>query len=88
VLDDTIIDRNMQCHWHQAFIGFLNTIEMQVPKRKPIHAILDSYAIHKHPQGATMARPSSTLDVPFHTDQRLLAQCRGRLLRKVRQAPP
>ena len=39
-------------------------------------------------QGPTMAGPASTLDVPFHADQRLLAQCRGRLLRQAHPPPP
>ena len=40
----------MQRHRHQDFIRFLNTIEAQVPKRKAIHAIVDNYATHKHPE--------------------------------------
>ena len=50
ILDGTVIGRNMQRHRHQEFIGFLNTIEAQVPKRKAIHAIVDNYATHKHPK--------------------------------------
>jgi transposase len=50
VLDGTVIGRNMQRHRHQEFIRFLNTIELQVPKRKAIHAIVDNYATHKHPK--------------------------------------
>ena len=50
VLDGTIIGRNMKRHRHQEFIGFLNDIEAQVPKRKAIHAIVDNYATHKHPK--------------------------------------
>jgi transposase len=50
VLDGTVIGRNMQCHRHQEFIRFLNTVEAQVPKRKTIHAIVDNYATHKHPK--------------------------------------
>ena len=48
VLDGTVIGRNMQRHRHQEFIGFLDTIEAQVPARKAIHAIVDNYATHKH----------------------------------------
>ena len=36
VLDGTVIGHNMKHHRHQEFIRFLNTIEAQVPKRKPI----------------------------------------------------
>lgn len=50
VLEGTVIGRNMQCHRHQEFIRFLNTIEAQVPAGKLIHAIVDNYATHKHPK--------------------------------------
>jgi len=49
VLDGTVIGRNMQRHRHQEFICFLNAIERQVPAGKTIHAVLDNYAVHKHP---------------------------------------
>src|ERR1700677_2485847 len=49
VLDGTVIGRNMQRHRHQEFIRFLNVIEKQVPVGKTIHAIVDNYAAHKHP---------------------------------------
>src|SRR5665811_355443 len=49
VLDGTVIGRNMQRHRHQEFIRFLNAIEEQVPAGKTIHAIVDNYATHKHP---------------------------------------
>jgi transposase len=48
-LDGTVIGSNMQRHRHQEFIRFLDIIEAQVPKRKKIHAIVDNYATHKHP---------------------------------------
>src|SRR5580704_1550356 len=44
-----LIDRAMQRHRHQEFIRFLNVIEKQVPAGKTIHAIVDNYAAHKHP---------------------------------------
>ena len=49
VLDGKVIGRNMQRHRHQEFIRFLNVIEKQVPVGKTIHAIVDNYAAHKHP---------------------------------------
>ena len=49
ILDGTVIGRNMQRHRHQEFIRFLNVIEKQVPVGKTIHAIVDNYAAHKHP---------------------------------------
>ena len=50
VLDDTVIGRNMQRHRHQEFIRFLNAVEREVPAGKTVHAILDNYAAHKHPE--------------------------------------
>jgi hypothetical protein len=49
VLDGTVIGRNMQRHRHQEFIRVLNVIEKQVPAGKTIHAVVDNYAVHKHP---------------------------------------
>ena len=40
----------MHKHRHQEFIRFLNAIERAVPADKPIHAIADNYATHKHPK--------------------------------------
>jgi transposase len=40
----------MARHRHQEFIRFLNRIEAAVPAGKLIHAILDNYAVHKHPK--------------------------------------
>src|SRR5271155_4747897 len=50
VLDGTVIGQCMQRHRHQEFIRFLNRIEAAVPAGKLIHAILDNYAVHKHPK--------------------------------------
>lgn len=50
VLDGTVIGRNMQRHRHQEFIRFLNAVEAHVPAGKVIHAIVDNYAVHKHPK--------------------------------------
>ena len=50
VLDGAIIGRNMKRHRHQEFIRFLNEVDAQVPKQKSIHAVVDNYAIHKHPK--------------------------------------
>ena len=49
VLDGTVIGHNMKRHRHQEFIRFLHEVDAQVPKRKAIHAIVDNYATHKHP---------------------------------------
>jgi transposase len=50
ILDGTVIGRNMQRHRHQEFIRFLNAVEREVPVGKTVHAILDNYAAHKHPE--------------------------------------
>lgn len=39
----------MHKHRHQGFIRFLNAVERAVPAGKLIHAIVDDYATHKHP---------------------------------------
>ena len=50
VLEDSVIGRCMQRHRHQEFIRFLNTVEASVPAGKVVHAVLDNYAVHKHPK--------------------------------------
>lgn len=50
VLEGKVIGRCMQRHRHQEFIRFLNAIEAEVPPGKVVHAILDNYAVHKHPK--------------------------------------
>src|SRR5277367_1234418 len=50
VLDGTVIGRCMQRHRHLEFIRFLNAVEREVPADKPVHAVLDNYATHKHPK--------------------------------------
>ena len=49
-LDGVVHGRCMQRHTHQEFIHFLNTVDRVVPAGKPVHAILDNYATHKHPK--------------------------------------
>lgn len=50
VLEGKVIGRCMQRHRHQEFIRFLNAIEAEVPAGRIVHAILDNYAVHKHPK--------------------------------------
>jgi transposase len=50
VLEGKLIGRCMQRHRHQEFIRFLNAVEREVPADKAVHAVLDNYAIHKHPK--------------------------------------
>jgi len=40
----------MQRHRNSEFIRFLNAVEAAVPPGKPMHAILDTVATHKHPK--------------------------------------
>jgi len=49
-LEGTVIGRCMAQHRHQEFIRFLNAVEREVPAGKVIHAIVDNYGTHKHPQ--------------------------------------
>ncbi|MEA1831265.1 IS630 family transposase [Methylobacterium durans] len=50
VLEGTVIGCCMQRHRHQEFIRFLNSVEAAVPAGKLVHAVLDNYAVHKHPK--------------------------------------
>jgi transposase len=50
VLDGTVLGRCMQRHRHQEFIRFLNAVDAAVPVGKTVHAIMDNYAVHKHPR--------------------------------------
>ena len=49
ILDGTVIGRCMDKHRHQEFIRFLNAVERAVAAGKLIHAVVDNYATHKHP---------------------------------------
>ena len=85
VLDGTVIGRNMQRHRHQEFIRFLNVVERQVPAGKTIHAIIDNYAAHKHPNVRRWLERNPRW-TSTHADVRFLAQ-RGRgLLRHSHKA--
>ncbi len=50
VLEGKVIGRCVPRHRHQEFIDFIATVERSVPPGKVIHAILDNYAAHKHPE--------------------------------------
>jgi transposase len=50
VLEGKVIGRCVSRHRHQEFIRFIATVERAVPAGKVIHAILDNYAAHKHPE--------------------------------------
>src|ERR1700724_1530009 len=49
VLKGEVIGRCMNKHRHQEFIRFLNSVDRAVPSGKLIHAVIDNYATHKHP---------------------------------------
>ena len=50
VLDGTVVGRCMPHHRHQEFIKFLAAVERAVPAGKVVHAVLENYATHKHPE--------------------------------------
>ena len=77
VLDGKVIGRCMQRHRHQEFIRFLNAVEANVPAGKLIHAIADNLCDAQASQGATVARPTSALDIPLHANLHLVVE-RGR----------
>jgi putative transposase len=48
VMEGTVIAQCKPRHRHQEFLGFLRTIEANVPKQLDIHLIVDNYSTHKH----------------------------------------
>jgi putative transposase len=48
VLEGTVIAECKPRHRHQEFLGFLRTVEANVPKNLDIHLIVDNYSTHKH----------------------------------------
>ncbi len=48
VLHGTVIAQCKPRHRHQEFLGFLRTIEANVPQHLDIHLIVDNYSTHKH----------------------------------------
>ena len=49
-LEGTVFGRCSPRHRHGEFIAFLDHIEDAIPAGKVIHAIMDNYATHKHPE--------------------------------------
>jgi hypothetical protein len=52
VLEGKVIGRCLQRHRHHEFIRFLGAIHAEVPAKRAVHVILDTYATHKHPEVA------------------------------------
>jgi hypothetical protein len=48
IMTGEVFGRNMQRHRHHELIRFLNDIERDITAGKVIHAMLDTYATHKH----------------------------------------
>lgn len=48
VMEGKVIAQCKPRHRHQEFLGFLRTIEANVPKQLDIHLIVDNYSTHKH----------------------------------------
>ena len=87
VLDGTVIGRNMQRHRHQEFDSTSSmSSRSRFPLERRIHAIVDNYAAHKHPNVRRWLRTPSAMDLPFHPDIGLLAQRRRGLLRNPHKA--
>ena len=63
-LDGVVLGRCMQRHTHQEFIRFLNAVDRMVATDKPVHAILDNYATHKHPKSLPSRKRGSKLGLP------------------------
>ena len=49
VLEGKVIGRYVSRHRRQEFIRLIAAVKRSVPAGKVIHAILDNYAAHKHP---------------------------------------
>lgn len=50
LLDGTVIGECMPRHRHQEFLRFLNRLDRETPRDRPLHLILDNYQTHKHPK--------------------------------------
>jgi transposase len=50
VLSGKVIGQGLSRHRHSAFLGFLKTIDREVPAGLEIHLVLDNYATHNHPK--------------------------------------
>ena len=50
VLGGGVNGRNTRRHRHRGFIGFLDAVEAQVPRRWAMHAVVDNDAARKHPK--------------------------------------
>jgi hypothetical protein len=87
VVDRSVIGQCMARHRHQEFIRFFNRVEAAVPAGKLIHAILDNYGAHKHPEVRAWLTRSSALHLPLHADVLLVGQCRRDLPRPTHPAP-
>ena len=49
-LEGTVFGRCAPRHRHQEFIAFLDQVEDALPAGRVIHAVMDNYATHKHPE--------------------------------------
>jgi hypothetical protein len=76
VLDGSVIGRCMQRHRNEEFICFLNAIERRA-RRQADRSRGRQLCYPQASQGARLARPTSTLDLPLHAHGRIVAE-RGR----------
>ncbi len=50
ILEGKVIGSCFPRHRHNEFLRFLRTVDRQVPRKLDIHAILDNYGTHNHPE--------------------------------------
>ena len=74
VLDGTVIGRCMQRHRHHEFIRFLNAVERRTPAGKADPRDPRQLRHSQASEGQGVARPASALDLPLHTNLRLLGE--------------
>jgi putative transposase len=49
VANGTVLSHCKMRHRHQEYLGFLKTIDANVPEHLDIHEVVDNYATHSHP---------------------------------------
>jgi len=81
VLDGTVLAHCAPRKRHTEFLAFLQQIDRTVPKRRDIHLILDNYGTPHPCRGRGLVRRASALSPSLRSDQCVVAQPRGTLVR-------
>ena len=68
-------------HRSSEFLGFLRTIEANVPADLDVHLVMDNYGTHKTADDQELVRPSSAVSRALHAHLGLLAQSGRALVR-------